>query len=96
MKRRIILFLCFIISVNFIFARDMLVEIKEALQETGLYVFSKEDAKKGIEQSQGYYCSEESAARFYTKLRKKDYDLPKAALRFQEAEEFIEKVLDMY
>ena len=61
-----------------------------------MYVFSKEDAKKGIEQSQGYYCSEESAARFYTKLRKKDYDLPKAALRFQEAEEFIEKVLDMY
>ena len=46
LKRRIILFLCFIISVNFIFARDMLVEIKEALQETGLYVFSKEDAKK--------------------------------------------------
>ncbi len=56
----------------------------------------KADAKRGLEQTQGYFCDEKSAARFYEKLRRKDSSLPKTALRFQEAEDYIEKVLDNY
>lgn len=56
----------------------------------------KADAKKGLEQTQGYYCSEEAAARFYEKLRKRDSDLPESAQRLQEAEDFLEAVLSNY
>ena len=56
----------------------------------------KMDKSRGLEQTQGYYTTEKKAARFYEKLRRKDSDLPKTALRLQEAEEFIEKVLDNY
>lgn len=56
----------------------------------------KANANKGLEQTQGYYCNEEAAAKFYAKLRRKDGDLPKCVQRFQEAQEFIENLLDNY
>lgn len=56
----------------------------------------KLDSSRGLEQTQGYYCSKESAFRVYEKLKQKDSALPKSARQFQEAEEFIEKILLNY
>jgi hypothetical protein len=56
----------------------------------------KADANKGLEQTQGYYCNEETAAKLYEKMRKRDSDLPESAKRLQEAEYFLESVLSNY
>lgn len=57
---------------------------------------NKLDKQKGLEQTQGYYCSEKSAAIFYDKLQNNDSALPKGAQNFQKAKIFIETVLDNY
>lgn len=57
----------------------------------------KEDRSKGLEQTQGYYCiNENSAEKFYTKLKNKDKSLPKSAQNFEKARLFIEDVLNHY
>ena len=56
----------------------------------------KANVKKGLEQTQGYFCDDEAAAKFYAKLRRRDGDLPKSVQRFQDAQDFVEKILDNY
>lgn len=58
----------------------------------------KLDRKRGIEGNQGYYFLNNniSAKKFYEMLLAKDSSLPKSALKFQEAAEKLEEILNQY
>lgn len=58
----------------------------------------KLDRKRGIEGDQGYYFINKkvSAKKFYEMLLFKDSSMPKSALKFQEAAEKLEEILNQY
>ena len=55
----------------------------------------KLDISKGLERTQGYqWKSKEAIEEFYNRLRKLDSSLPESAIKFQESELYLEKILE--
>ena len=75
-------------------------EYKEFDSLNDIFIFKKGqklNLNKGIAQTQGYYCKNEEAAEiFYERLIKKDDSLPEFVIRFQDAEMFLEKIIEKY
>jgi hypothetical protein len=51
------------------------------------------DPQRGLEQVQGYVCTEESVARFYQALQTEDSSFPESVLRFQRAANMLEQII---